>query len=322
MQSQIILTIVVPCHNEEQTVRAFLEATSGVASGELAPMGVRARYVFVDDGSRDGTLAVLRELAAEREDVGYLSLSRNFGKEAALYAGLDACAGADLVAVMDADLQDPPSLLPDMVRKVTGEGYDRVAARRTSREGEPPVRSWFARRFYALMNRMTDLDLRDGARDFSVMTSRFVDAVLSCGEYNRFTKGLFGWVGYPTAWVEYRNVERIAGETNWSFRSLVRYALDGVVAYSVKPLELLSAGGGVVSLAAFAALVFVVVRALIFGDPVAGWPSLMAMTILIGGLLMMGIGVIGYYLSKIYLEIKRRPIYLLKETADRDWLRD
>lgn len=317
-----VLTVVVPCHNEQDTAQAFYDATSAVAAGKLAPMGVTVRYVYVDDGSRDRTLEVLRALDAAHPEVSYLSFSRNFGKEAALFAGLTAAARrSDLVAVMDADLQDPPALLPQMVEKALSGEYDRVAARRTSREGEPPIRSWFARRFYSLMNHLTDLDLRDGARDFSVMTRRFVEAVLSCGEYNRFTKGLFGWVGYPTAWVEYLNVERVAGETNWSFWSLVHYALDGIVAYSVKPLEMLTAAGGAVSLCALLALVFVVVRAAIFGDPVAGWPSLMTVIILVGGLLTVGLGVIGYYLSKIYLEVKGRPVYLLKESSDRDWLR-
>lgn len=317
-----VLAIVVPCHNEQDTVQAFYDVTSAVVRDRLAPMGVTVRYVFVDDGSRDRTLEVLHALDAAHPEVSYLSFSRNFGKEAALFAGLTAAAKhSDLVAVMDADLQDPPALLPQMVKKALSGEYDRVAARRTSREGEPPIRSWFARRFYTLMNHLTDLDLRDGARDFSVMTRRFVDAVLSCGEYNRFTKGLFGWVGYPTVWVEYLNVERLAGETNWSFWSLLHYALDGIVAYSVKPLEMLTAAGGAVSLCAFLALVFVVARAAIFGDPVAGWPSLMTVIILVGGLLTVGLGVIGYYLSKIYLEVKGRPIYLLKESSDRDWLR-
>lgn len=318
--AKTLLAIVVPCHNEQDTVRPFLTECSKVVSQKLVPQNIAVRYIFVDDGSTDATLAVLRQVCAERTDAAFISFSRNFGKEAALYAGLvQAYASeAELIAVMDADLQDPPNLLPQMCELVQGDTCERAAAYRVSRDGEPPIRSWFARRFYALMNKLTDLNLRDGARDFSVMTRRFVGAVLSCGEYNRFTKGLFGWVGYPTTWIAYQNVERVAGETNWSFFSLLHYALDGIVAYSTKPLEALSFAGGAMSLVALGALIFVVVRALLFGDPVAGWPSLMTVMVLIGGLLTLGLGVIGYYLSKIYLEVKRRPIFLEGERGG--WL--
>lgn len=311
------LSIVVPCHNEEATAETFYKATSEVADKELKEMGITIRYIFVDDGSTDLTLSKLRELSAAHSDVSYISFSRNFGKEAALFAGLNAAhKNQSLCAVMDADLQDPPDLLPQMIEKILAGTCDRVAAYRVSRDGEPPIRSWFAHRFYGLMNRLTNLNLRDGARDFSVMTPRFVEAVLSCGEYNRFTKGLFGWVGYPTEWISYTNVERVAGETNWSFWSLLRYALDGIVAYSTKPLEALSLIGVGLSLIAVIALLFVVIRALLFGDPVAGWPSLMAILLLMGGILTLGLGILGFYLSKIYLEVKKRPIYLVKETSD------
>lgn len=314
------LSIVVPCHNEEQTIELFYTTTQAIAMDELAQRGVELRFVFVDDGSKDHTLMKLRELAAAHEEVSYVSFSRNFGKEAALLAGLQAAVQCgDLIAVMDVDLQDPPSLLPKMCDLARTGEYDRIAVRRTSRKGEPPIRSWCARRFYGLMSHLTDLDLRDGARDFSVMSKRFAEAVLSCGEYNRFTKGLFGWVGYPTTWIEYTNVERVAGETNWSFWSLVRYAFDGIVAYTVKPLEMLMAIGATVSLCALFALVFVVVRALLFGDPVSGWPSLMASILLATGIITFGLGIIGFYLSKIYLEVKNRPIYLVKETSKQGW---
>lgn len=311
------LAIVVPCHNEEATVETFYKATSAIANNALKRMGITVRYIFIDDGSGDSTLIKLRKLSAVHSDVSYISFSRNFGKEAALFAGIKAASKTEsLCAVMDADLQDPPELLPQMIEKILTGKCDRVAACRVSRDGEPPIRSWFAHRFYGLMNRLTNLNLRDGARDFSVMTPRFVAAVLSCGEYNRFTKGLFGWVGYPTEWVSYTNVERIAGETNWSFWSLLRYAFDGIVAYSTKPLEALSLVGGGLSLIAVIALLFVVIRALLFGDPVAGWPSLMAILLLVGGILTLGLGILGYYLSKIYLEVKKRPIFLVKETSD------
>ena len=317
------LSLVVPCHNEEQTVELFYATAHSIEIKELAQRGVALRFVFVDDGSQDHTLEKLRKLAAAHEEVSYLSFSRNFGKEAALLAGLQAAVQCgDLIAVIDVDLQDPPSLLPQMCDLALGGEYDRIAVRRTSREGEPPIRSWFARRFYGLMSHVTDLDLRDGARDFSVMSKRFVEAVLSCGEYNRFTKGLFGWVGYPTTWIEYSNVERAAGETNWSFWSLVRYAFYGIVAYTVKPLEILMAIGAVMSVLALLALIFVVVRALLFGDPVSGWPSLMAMILLATGFITFGLGIIGFYLSKIYLEVKDRPVYLIKETSKQAWQED
>ena len=317
---ETLLTIVVPCHNEQDTINPFLDECSRVAEQLDAFLGIKVHYIFVDDGSSDATLAVLHHVCAEHSEAAFISFSRNFGKEAALYAGLvQAYASeADLIAVMDADLQDPPALLLKMCGLVQDGICERAAAYRVSRDGEPPIRSWFARRFYALMNKVTDLNLRDGARDFSVMTRRFVGAVLSCGEYNRFTKGLFGWVGYSTEWISYHNVERVAGETNWSFFSLLRYALDGIVAYSTKPLEVLSLLGGAISLLALVGLIFIVVRALLFGDPVAGWPSLMTVIVLIGGLLTLGLGVIGYYLSKLYLEVKKRPLYLEKERGG--WL--
>lgn len=312
--SEHTLCIVVPCHNEEETVDAFYETCEHIGASELASLGVSLRYVFVNDGSKDNTLDHLKNLAAAHDNVCYLSFSRNFGKEAGLYAGLTTAVKlADLIAVMDADLQDPPSLLPEMCAKVIQEGYDRVAANRVSRDGEPPIRSWFAHRFYQMMNSISDVELRDGARDFSVMNTAFVEAVLSCGEYNRFTKGLFGWVGFKTCWVSYKNIERVAGETNWSFWSLVRYAVDGLLAYSTKPLEFLMGIGIFFSFLAICGLLFVVIRALAFGDPVAGWPSLMATLLLLGGVVTFGIGILGLYLSKIYTEVKGRPVYIIRE---------
>ena len=330
-QSPHMLYLVVPCHNEEATIDPFLSATDEVATQALAPMGIAVTYVFVDDGSADKTAHVLRQTAQARADVFYLSFTRNFGKESALYAGLSAAAelssarrasasvsdnveGQQLICVMDADLQDPPQLLPDMCTQVLSGKADRAAAYRVSRAGEPPIRSWFAHRFYQLMNHLSDVELRDGARDFSVMSCDFVAAVLSCGEYNRFTKGLFGWVGYTTTWTAYENVERVAGETNWSFFSLVRYALDGLVAYSTKPLEFFMGAGLTLSALALIAMIFVVIRAALFGDPVSGWPSLMTVMLFLGGLVLLGVGVLGLYLAKIYTEVKRRPIYLVRET--------
>lgn len=306
------LCIVVPCYNEEESIDFFLDAMDGIAPA----LPVALSYVFVDDGSRDRTLDALRRANAARPgQVHYISFSRNFGKEAGLAAGLDKALvlGADLVAVMDVDLQDPPSLLGEMCERVLAGECDVAAAYRTTREGESPVRSWFARRFYALMDAMSDVDMKDGARDFRVMTRQVAQAVMDMPERNRFSKGIFGWVGFRTSWVAYENVEREHGTTSWSFLGLVRYAVEGILAFTTVPLELISVAGVVAFLAAVVFLVFVVVRALLFGDPVAGWPSLMAVTILFGGLNLLGIGIVGLYVSKIYSESKRRPLYIVSE---------
>ncbi len=304
------ITVIVPCYNEEQALHYFYEEMERVA----AQMPENTfEYLFVDDGSRDGTLAVMRELCAKDARVRYVSFSRNFGKEAAIYAGLTHATG-DYVAIMDADLQDPPSLLPEMYRAVTGEGYDSAATRRVTRKGEPPIRSFFARRFYALMNKISDVELMDGARDYRLMNRKYVDALLSLQEYNRFSKGLFGWVGFRTKWIEFENVERIAGETKWSFWKLFKYSLDGIVAFSSTPLYLSSIIGAGMCGVAMLAIVFIIVRQLLFGGSAYGWPSMACIVILIGGLQLLCIGILGLYLSKAYLEVKHRPVYIVKET--------
>lgn len=299
------LSVVVPCYNEAPCVEVFVHAVdaTGIAGIE---------FVFVDDGSSDGTLGIVKRLAKQDGRVRYLSFSRNFGKEAALYAGLKKASG-DLVVTMDVDLQDPPSLLPEMMRAIVEEGYDSVATRRSSRDGEPPVRSWFARRFYWLMHRFSDVQLVDGARDYRMMTRPMVDAILSMPEVNRFTKGIYQWVGFKTKWLSYPNIERTAGQTKWSFWKLFRYSLEGIMAFSTAPLQLASWLGVSSCFLAFCALLFIVVRALVFGDPVGGWPSLACIIVFFGGLQLFVVGILGNYLAKTYLETKRRPLYFIRE---------
>ena len=304
------ISIVVPCYNEEEALPLFYKefcALTEKMSGESFEL------LLINDGSRDKTLEVMKDLAARDPRVKYLAFSRNFGKEAGIYAGLENSTG-DYVAIMDADLQDPPSLLPEMYKAVTEEGYDSVATRRVTRKGEPPIRSWFARKFYKLMSKISKTDLVDGARDYRLMNRKFVNAILSMGEYNRFSKGLFGWVGFKTKWLEYENIERAAGETKWSFWSLFVYALDGIMAFSTAPLVLSTVVGILLSLVAFAAIVFIIVRWLIFGDPVAGWASTICVILMLGGLQMLFIGILGQYFAKAYLELKKRPIYITGET--------
>lgn len=315
------ISLVVPCYNEQQALPLFYERVCATAEELRQRFAVEIEFVFVNDGSKDSTLAVLRSLAAQDERVRYLSLSRNFGKEAAMYAGMEYATG-DYVAVMDADLQDPPALLPQMYATITEEGYDCVATRRVDRKGEPPIRSFFARCFYRLMNRISELDLVDGARDYRLMTRQMVEAILRVTEYNRFSKGLFSWVGFSTKWLEYENVERVAGETKWSFWKLFKYSLEGIVAYSVMPLALASFLGVVMCLIALAFTVFLVIRTLVWGDPVAGYPSTMCVILFIGGIQLFSIGILGKYLSKTYLETKRRPIYILKETDEKSKSKD
>ena len=306
------ISIVVPCYNEEAALPLFYQEITRVA-GEMDD--VDFEFVFIDDGSKDNTLPELRRLAAADSRVRFVSFSRNFGKEAGMLAGLEAATG-DFVALMDADLQDPPSLLPELYRAVTEEGYDCAATRRTTREGEPPIRSFFARMFYRIINKISDADIVDGARDYRLMRRRVVDAILSMREYNRFSKGIFGWVGFKTKWVPFVNVERVAGETKWSFWKLFRYSLEGIVAFSTVPLALASVLGVLVCLAAFVFVVVVLVKTLAFGDPVGGWPSMMCVILFLGGVQLLCIGILGQYLSKTYLETKRRPVYLVRETEE------
>ena len=305
---KVELSLVVPCFNEAPCVEAFVRAVDAAGVGSDA----RLEVVFVDDGSTDGTLEIVRALAARDPRVRYVSFSRNFGKEAALLAGLRKASGA-VVATMDADLQDPPALLPEMLRAIRDEGYDCVATRRTSREGEPPVRSWFARRFYWLMRHFSDVALVDGARDYRMMTRRVVEAILALPEVNRFTKGIYQWVGFRTKWLAFPNVARAAGQTKWSFRKLFLYSLEGIMAFSTAPLQLASLIGVLCCAGSFVALLFVFVRALCFGDPVGGWPSLVCIVIFFGGLQLFFVGILGAYLAKTYLETKRRPLYFIKE---------
>ena len=307
-----LITIVVPCYNEEQALPLFYQEITRVAQ-EMAP--VDFEFLFVDDGSKDNTMPVLRSLAEADKRVRFLSFSRNFGKEAGMLAGLQHAKG-DFVALMDADLQDPPSLLPELYHAVTQEGYDCAATRRTTRQGEPPIRSFFARQFYRLINRISDADIVDGARDYRLMRRSVVNAILSLGEYNRFSKGIFGWVGFKTKWVPYENVERVAGETKWSFWKLFRYSLEGIVGFSTVPLAMASVLGVVLCLAAAVAILVIVVKTLLFGDPVGGWPSMMCAILFLGGVQLLSIGILGQYLAKTYLETKKRPVYLVRETEE------
>lgn len=306
---KIKLSLVVPAYNEEEAIPIFYEEVRKV---EKELLDVEVEYLFVDDGSRDNTLEVLRALNEKDSRVHYVSFSRNFGKEAAIYAGLENATG-DYVAILDADLQDPPALLPEMLRIVTEEDYECVGTRRVDRKGEPPIRSWFARQFYKIINKISSTDIVDGARDFQLMSRKVVNAILSMGEYNRFSKGIFGWVGFKKKWLEYENVERAAGETKWSFWSLFIYALDGIVAFSTAPLVISSIMGILFCIAAFVFIVVIIVRTLVFGDPTAGWPSMICILLLVSGIQLLCIGILGQYMAKTYLETKRRPLYLVQE---------
>ena len=304
------ITVIVPCYNEEEALHYYYQEMSRV-------MSLMNTYdfelLFVNDGSRDQTLDIIKELANNDKRIKYISFSRNFGKEAAMYAGFENSTG-DYVCLMDADLQDPPKLLPEMVKAIEEEGYDSAATRRVTRKGEPPIRSFFARMFYKIMNKISDTELMDGARDYRLMTRQFVNSLLDMKEYNRFSKGLFGWVGYKTKWIEFENVERVAGETKWSFWKLLVYAVDGAVAFSTAPLAIASVLGMLMLLVSLVFIIFIIIRTLIFGDPVSGWPSLVCIITLIGGIQIFCVGILGEYLSKVYLETKVRPIYIVKDT--------
>lgn len=306
-----LCSCIVPCFNEEEVIPLYYEEMQKVRKQEEGKIDFE--IIFIDDGSKDKTLEVIKKLSEQDECIHYVSFSRNFGKEAAMYAGFEHANG-EYVVTMDVDLQDPPHLIPEMIRCIEEEGYDSVATRRVTRKGEPPIRSFFARRFYGLINKISDADIVDGARDFRMMKRDMVNAILSMPEYNRFTKGIFGWVGFKTKWIEFENVERTAGETKWSFWKLFRYALEGIIAFSTVPLTIVSLIGVIVCIIAFLFLLFVVIRAVIFGDPVAGWPSLICVISFLSGIQLLGIGVVGMYLSKTYLETKKRPIYIKKES--------
>ena len=308
-----VVTAIVPCYNEEAALPYFLREIRKVADAMSATYDLNFEFLFVNDGSKDSTLHILRTAAKEDSRVRYISFSRNFGKEAAIYAGLKNAAG-DYVAVMDADMQDPPALLPEMYEALQSGEYDSVATRRVDRKGEPPIRSFFARCFYKIINRISDADIVDGARDFRLMKRQMVDAIVSMGEYKRFSKGIFGWVGFRTKWLPYENVERVAGETKWSFWKLFKYSLQGIVAFSTAPLAIASVVGLVSCFVAFLMIVYIIGKTLIFGDPVGGWPSLACMVMFMGGIQLFCMGILGQYLAKTYLETKRRPIYIVAET--------
>lgn len=309
----ILLSIVVPCYNEEETILSFYQEVMKIKE-QMPPLNFE--FIFVNDGSSDNTLKQLKILEnKDPKQVKYLSFSRNFGKEAALYAGLKHATG-DLITVMDADLQDPPSLLPEMYRLITEQNYDCIGTRRKNREGEPKIRSFFAKKFYKIINKISDVQIVDGARDFRLMTRQMVDAILELQEYNRFSKGLFSWVGFDTFYLEYENVERQEGKSSWSFGQLFMYSLDGIIAFSEFPLIISAVVGMLSFILAIIALIFIVIRALIFGDPTSGWPSLVCIILALGGLQLFCLGILGQYLGKTFLETKKRPIYILKEKSD------
>lgn len=304
-----LCSIIVPCFNEEEAIPIYYQEM--VKTFEEIPE-LDFEFEFIDDGSRDRTLSVIKDLRKKDERVHYVSFSRNFGKEAGMYAGLTHAKG-DYVVIMDVDLQDPPSMLKEMYHTVKDEGYDCAATRRVDRKGEPPIRSFFARMFYKLINKISKADIVDGARDYRFMTRQMVDSILSLGEYNRFSKGIFGWVGFRTKWLAYENVERVAGETKWNFWKLFLYSLDGIVAFSTAPLSIASFAGMLFCAVAFVGTLFIFLRAMILGDPVSGWPSTMCVITLLGGIQLLCIGIMGMYLSRTYLETKNRPIYIAKE---------
>lgn len=304
------ISVIVPCFNEEEALPYFYEEIIKTAQ---KMNDFDFEFIFVNDGSKDKTLRLSKNLATKDPRVKYVSFSRNFGKEAAIYAGLEHSTG-DYCVLMDADLQDPPALLPEMMDAIKKEGYDSAATRRVTRKGEPPIRSFFARMFYKIINKISDADIVDGARDYRLMKRDMVDTIINMKEYNRFSKGIFGWIGYNTKWIEFENVERVAGETKWSFWKLFKYSLEGITAFSVAPLQIASIFGILFSLVAFIMIIVIIIRTLAFGDPVSGWPSLVCIIMLIGGVQLLSIGVLGQYLSKTYLETKKRPIYITKET--------
>ena len=308
-----MLSVVLPAYNEEQMIKKTAQVVGDLLEKEQIPY----ELVFVNDGSKDHTWEKILELKEERAHIKGVCFSRNFGKEAAIYAGLNNARG-DYVVIMDADMQDPPALLPEMISTLESGEYDSVATRRVSRKGEPMVRSFCARCFYKLIRRISDADIVDGARDFRMMTRDMVNSVLALSEYNRFSKGIFGWVGYRTKWLEYENIERTAGETKWSFWKLLAYSLDGIVNFSNVPLMISSYLGILMTFISFVAIIFIIVRKLIFGDPVSGWPSLVCIITFVGGIQLFCMGIMGQYLSKTYMEVKKRPHYIIQKSNDEE----
>lgn len=302
-----LISVVVPCYNEEESIILFYQEIKEVSK----TLNYNFEYIFVDDGSSDNTLNILKDLHEKDKDVHYISFSRNFGKESAIYAGFDHCNG-DFIALMDADLQDPPRLLPEMIDILEKQEYDNVATRRVTRDGEPKIRSFFARQFYKIINKISDIEFVDGARDYRVMSRQMVDSILNMNEKNRFTKGIFSWVGYKTFWLEYKNIERVSGQTKWSFWKLFLYSIEGIAAFSTMPLMISSFIGIILCMLAFFMMIVVITRALLWADPVAGWPSLVCIILFIGGIQLFCMGILGQYISKTYIESKNRPIYIKK----------
>ncbi len=305
------ISVVVPCYNEEKALPLFYEELKNNIKD--FSRNVEFEILLVNDGSKDSTLKIIKELAKRDDRVKYISFSRNFGKEAAIYAGLENASG-NYVTLMDADLQDPPSLLKEMYKSVTDEDYDAVGTRRVDRKGEPIIRSFFAKLFYKLINKMTSFEMVDGARDYVFMKRNVVDAILSLKEYNRYSKGLFSFVGFNIKWIEYQNVKRVAGETKWSFWKLTKYALEGITAFSTTPLLISSAIGLLFCLISFLLILIIIFKTLILGDPTSGWPSLVCIIFMVSGIQMFSLGIIGQYLSKTYLEVKKRPLFFIKDT--------
>ena len=306
------ISVIVSCYNEEKALPLFYEEMERVRKQDFEGI-VDFEYIFVNDGSKDRTLEVIKELRKKDNKIRYISFSRNFGKESAMFAGLEASIG-EYVTFMDADLQDPPAMLKKMFEAIKNEGYDQVGTRRVTRKGEPPIRSFFARLFYKIINKMSDVKMVDGARDYRLMTRKVADSIIELKEYNRYSKGLFSFVGFKTKWLEYENVKRIAGETKWSFWKLFKYAIEGITAFSTTPLIFASVLGLIFCVVAFIAIIFIIVKTLTFGDPTSGWPSLACIIVFVSGIQLFSMGVIGQYLSKMYLEVKHRPIYIVKET--------
>lgn len=308
-----MISLIVPCYNEQDSLPIFYSELMKVVSN----INQGYELILINDGSEDRTLEIMRELAYKDPNVKYHSFSRNFGKEAAMYAGFCNAKG-DYVAVMDADMQDPPSLLPKMLKIIESGEYDSVATRRVDRNGEPKIRSWFAKKFYKIINKISDADIVDGARDFRLMKREMVDAIVEMGEYNRFSKGIFGWIGFNTYWLPYQNIERVAGETSWNFWKLLKYAISGIINFSQVPLMISAWFGIIMTIVGFISLLFVAIRRMIFGDAVAGWASLVCVIIFIGGIQLFCIGIMASYISKMYLEVKKRPHYIIAESNDKD----
>ena len=305
------ISIIIPCYNEEETIPYFYNEINKVSK----KMKVEFEFIFVNDGSKDKTINVIKEYVKKDKRVKYIHFSRNFGKEAAMFAGLELSSG-DYVAIMDADLQDPPALLPEMFSLLENNelDYDCIGTRRVTRIGEPKIRSFFARKFYKIINKLSKTEMVDGARDYRLMTRQMVDSVIELKEYNRYSKGLFSFVGFNTKWLEYENIERVAGETKWSFWKLFKYAIEGIVAFSTIPLTIAAFIGMLFFMIAIILIIVIIIRTLVYGDPTAGWPSLVCIIFFVSGIQLFCIGIIGEYLSKTYLETKHRPIYIIKET--------